>query len=339
MKKNAGFVLFETLIVSTIVLGTLIFLFIQLSAMKRAYGASFKYNTIPGLYGANTFSHYLSQTGYDNILFILNNSEYGYVDLTDCTYVDELCLKIEDEINSKTILFTQNDITNLKNNINNLNYSTEMKKFVQTLSNTTVTEKYRLIVEYKNNTFASISVGEDLTKKTKYTLTNLITNGGFESNTNNWNTTGSSNTITITSDLKKNSQGSINYTTSDNTNNTLFQTVSLVKNHKYYYSEYVYLTNDASNTYTNFSLNSIEYDKVNFTFQKKKWSKITNLFMATNTGNYTLNIINSNDVNSINVDNVILVDLTSIFGVNNEPSKEWCDNYIKYFENTMEVYK
>ena len=49
MKKNRGYVLFETLVVSTVILGTLVFLYIQLSSIKSSYNTSFKYNTVSAL--------------------------------------------------------------------------------------------------------------------------------------------------------------------------------------------------------------------------------------------------------------------------------------------------
>ena len=54
MKKNEkGFVLLETLIVTTFVVSTLIFLYTQFSNIKTSYDASFRYNTVEGLYDAN----------------------------------------------------------------------------------------------------------------------------------------------------------------------------------------------------------------------------------------------------------------------------------------------
>jgi hypothetical protein len=32
---------------------------------------------------------------------------------------------------------------------------------------------------------------------------------------------------------------------------------------------------------------------------------------------------------------MIVVDLTKTFGVGNEPSKEWCDQNINYFRNSI----
>lgn len=39
------------------------------------------------------------------------------------------------------------------------------------------------------------------------------------------------------------------------------------------------------------------------------------------------------------VDAVMLIDLTEAFGSGNEPTKEWCDENISYFDGSTIVYK
>ena len=38
-------------------------------------------------------------------------------------------------------------------------------------------------------------------------------------------------------------------------------------------------------------------------------------------------------------DDVIFIDLTETFGAGNEPSQDWCDKHINYFEGTSTIYK
>ena len=42
---------------------------------------------------------------------------------------------------------------------------------------------------------------------------------------------------------------------------------------------------------------------------------------------------------AVNVGGVGLVDLTAAFGSGNEPSLEWCNANINYFDNSTIVYK
>lgn len=342
MKKNSGFVLFETLVVSTLILGTLIFLFIQISTIKNSYYVSFKYNTIPGLYNANVMANFLTIDGYSTLKTNIDSSDYGYVDITDCVNSGSLCYKIVDDIDAKVVLLAQNDISTLKNNLEQVNIDKSFKKFIKRLPNTKDDGKYRLIIAYNNDTYATISVKEDKSDQTKYTLTNLISNSSFEDGNNSWSSSGSTNTFSITSDLSKSGNSSASLTTSSSGNNNLSQTVNLLAGHIYYVSEYIYLNSklvgsakfnlylNASNDYGNISFESLK---------NKKWTMVSSLFTVNTSGNYTFNTLNINDTNIINVDNVLLIDLTSDFGAGVEPDQNWCDSYIKYFNTTTTIYK
>lgn len=78
--KKKGFMLAEVLIVSTLLIGLLSFMFIQIKSINSAYSREFKYNTVDSLYGARVIKEYLD-TKYDfNTLnttqFININSNY-----------------------------------------------------------------------------------------------------------------------------------------------------------------------------------------------------------------------------------------------------------------------
>ena len=45
------------------------------------------------------------------------------------------------------------------------------------------------------------------------------------------------------------------------------------------------------------------------------------------------------NVDTILADGVVLVDLTETFGAGNEPTKEWCDTHLNYFEGTIYISK
>lgn len=337
MKKNSGFMLFETLIVSTLVLGTLIFLYVQIVNLKKSYNISFKYNTIPGLYDANVLGEYLEKTGYSNIKSGLESS--NFVDITDCVLVNgSLCDKIIQKSNIKQALFVSSDITNLKNDLDSTNFDKNFKRYIKRLPDTKDNYNYRLIVEFSDDTFASIPIGKDYSEMESYILENKIINSNFESNTSNWLTTGSSNTISASDDIKKSGNKSLNITTTDTNTNKIYQNISLTKNHVYYFSMYVYLTETEG--FSNVTLNSSEYANISFSsLKKKRWNKISSTFTPSTTGSHSINIANISSINSINIDDIILIDLTSTFGSGSEPTSEWCDENIKYFEGTTTIYK
>ena len=54
---------------------------------------------------------------------------------------------------------------------------------------------------------------------------------------------------------------------------------------------------------------------------------------------YRLDFNASNKVGSIWFDGLMIIDLTSAFGAGNEPTKDWCDNNIPYFEGTIQFMK
>ena len=160
MKKNTGYILFETLIVSTVLLGVLIFLYIQLSAIKTSYETSFKYNTVTNLYKTRTLANYLEETGYDDLKTALANAEDGYIDITGCTYGGSACSTIRGSISAKTIILARSNLITFKSVLSTTNYSEGLKQFVRKTSGNTAKE-YMLIVEYNDKTYASMLMGQN----------------------------------------------------------------------------------------------------------------------------------------------------------------------------------
>ena len=56
-------------------------------------------------------------------------------------------------------------------------------------------------------------------------------------------------------------------------------------------------------------------------------------------GEYLLRVDNNNNYTSNEVwyDGLILIDLTETFGAGNEPSQEWCDENINWFDGTTTI--
>ena len=69
-KRNKGFILLETLVVSTFIITVLIYLYIQFTNLKKSYDISFRYDTISGLYGAKEIDKFI-------------NNNYGYTDFLE----------------------------------------------------------------------------------------------------------------------------------------------------------------------------------------------------------------------------------------------------------------
>lgn len=75
MKKN-GFMLAEVLIVSTLLIGVMVFMYSQIRILTVNYSKSFSYNTVDGLYGARVIKDFLM-------------SESTYKDFNSTSFVDK----------------------------------------------------------------------------------------------------------------------------------------------------------------------------------------------------------------------------------------------------------
>lgn len=157
MKKNnkKGFIFAETIIISVVVLGALIFIYTQFMNVNKSYQASFRYNTVDKLYATKNLVEYIKTDGFDNIKATLTSE---YLDITNCStnyFVETLyCQALVKNVNAKTIIFTKEDVTNLKKQ-SDLPFSEEMKAYIKTIQSKKE-DRYRLIVEFEDNTFATL---------------------------------------------------------------------------------------------------------------------------------------------------------------------------------------
>lgn len=160
-KSNKGFTLIETLIVSTFVVATLTYLFIQINYTLTNYDITFRYDSITGIYNTNVITEYLKQNGYQNLINLLSTN--GYVDITTSSNVNGNSTYynlIIDKTNIKTILFTSEDMIQIKENIKDSSYSEELKRYIEKKdTNSLLTNRYIVIIEFNDNTFASARIG------------------------------------------------------------------------------------------------------------------------------------------------------------------------------------
>lgn len=158
--------LVETLIVSTFITGTLVFLFIQFRTINQGYDISFRYNTVNGLYATDNIKKYLIENGADILAPAVENASRKYVDITTCTdlYLTEntYCNALLPELNVKKVLFTKNNLTELLailKDDNNLDQ--DMKDFIRYIAYDKDATNYRLIVQFNDNTYATITMSEN----------------------------------------------------------------------------------------------------------------------------------------------------------------------------------
>ena len=156
--NSKGFLLVETLLVAIFIISTLMFLYTQFSKVRDSYKQSFNYNTVTGLYSAGTFLDYLQDSGIEKLDNAVKSSPF--VDLTGCdsAYIksNAVCEKLKGELNIKKIYFTKSDPANFKNDLVSQNLDREFKEFIHTIKAPDVATGGRLIVEYNDNTFATV---------------------------------------------------------------------------------------------------------------------------------------------------------------------------------------
>lgn len=164
INKN-GFMLLETLIVSTVILGTLVFLYVQFVNIKANYEISFKYNTIPGLFMTKEISN-IVKDDISSLQTKLEKETSKYLNITSSEYITvnkELYNNTVSAMNIDTILFVDDNLDEFKNHLLSDTYDTatfddQFKKYILRL-NTNKENKYRIIIKFKDKTYASVLVG------------------------------------------------------------------------------------------------------------------------------------------------------------------------------------
>ena len=158
MKKNTnkGFMLVETLVVTTFVAGILVFLFIQFTNLSRNYSDSYKYNTVQGLYALKNIKNYIENDSAYSYIEQMLDTEY-YINLEDCDMFSNTnyCEKLFEVENIEKIYVTSNYFD--KEIF--FNFDEGFKTFINKI-NSKGEEKYRLLVEFTDSTYATIRFGD-----------------------------------------------------------------------------------------------------------------------------------------------------------------------------------
>lgn len=145
MKKNSnGFTILETLITSTLVISTLVFLYVQFNNLERNYDDSFRFNTVNGIHKAKELSKYYQA-----------NSD------KKCAYGVSICLNASNDVYD--ILNIQNSYLMSDLKASEIDFSKIQdtcdegcKRFIKRIK--TDTNDTRLVVKYNDGTYASVLI-------------------------------------------------------------------------------------------------------------------------------------------------------------------------------------
>lgn len=158
MKKmnKKGFMLTETLIVSTMIITVLIVLYVQFKNVSRSFNDSFTYGAIGSSYNLYNAKLYVEQSNYSLMASKLTNDDY--VDLTACPpslfSETNYCSSLFSKLGIEQIIITNEDIGSF---IDNNDLGVQFNKYMKSI-NYDSSVGYRLIASFKDGTYASVRV-------------------------------------------------------------------------------------------------------------------------------------------------------------------------------------
>lgn len=173
MKNNRGFLLAESLVVSTFVLTVLIFLFVQYQNLMTTYKNNTDYNNPEAIYNLGSFGQYLNAD--PSRLTSLSNSlgSNAYIRVYDkssggCNVnlgLGTFCDTIFNAAGAKKVIYAGSDLTNLKNYIKNnddsyLNQS--LRDFIRRIDADAIENKGRLIAQFDNGYYATVALDTEV---------------------------------------------------------------------------------------------------------------------------------------------------------------------------------
>lgn len=148
-KNNKGFMLAEVFIVSSFVLGILVYMFIQTNSIMKNYNKSFSYDTVQGLYIANEVKKYLNYMDSDTPYLSDACDSYEIFESSD-----EVWNNIKRFTNIKTVII--GDLNYIKENASDdTNISAKEKDYIKYLVEK---NKCVLLLEFNDDTYASLNM-------------------------------------------------------------------------------------------------------------------------------------------------------------------------------------
>ncbi|MFA5602503.1 MAG: LamG domain-containing protein, partial [Bacilli bacterium] len=159
-----GFMLAETLVVSSVLLITFTFLYVQFFDVLNKYTIYSDYDNIDKLYNVYNLKEFVKEDNLDSIINQLQNNignNTPYVDLTNCSKFSETeyCSTLFNQLNVKRLIFTNYNL-NLFSNWNGIthNFNKKLQTYINTLQanyGELYNKFYRIIVEYKDSSFST----------------------------------------------------------------------------------------------------------------------------------------------------------------------------------------
>ncbi len=165
--NNKGFLLAESLIVSTFVLTVLIFLFIQFRSIMISNKRTYTYNSIEDIYSLGSVSDYYKNNPdvLDNLKGQINESNkyiYIYKDNETNPLCSGTCHRIAEAGALEYIIYTDSNIETIRGALNNDQAAEDLRTFVRKIDTQMVEGMGRLIGKYKNGNFATVVLNTNI---------------------------------------------------------------------------------------------------------------------------------------------------------------------------------
>lgn len=194
MKNNRGFLLAESLVVSTFVLTVLIVLFIQFSNLTNNYKNSYNYNNVESIYNLGAVDQYIQNNQTEPLAKYLDDMQTPYlviyddagcnqdIGLTDITF----CENVVSEAGIKFLIYTSSDIGEIQSYVKNTEDSVltqDFRDFISKVEAVTVQNKGRLFAQFADGTYATVVIDKttrtyDSESEMKPTFTSTVDENG-----------------------------------------------------------------------------------------------------------------------------------------------------------------
>ena len=161
-KDNRGFLLAESLIVSTLVLTIIIFLFSQFKNVIVNQKRSYAYNNVEDIYSLGAMSDFLSTNDVEL-------SENGYIyQNNSCTNfipngIKSQCNSLVGTMKAEYIIYTDSELSLAKEYFKSISASQDIIDFVNRIEDPKIEFKGRLFAKFKNGNFATIVTDKKIT--------------------------------------------------------------------------------------------------------------------------------------------------------------------------------
>jgi len=177
--NNKGFMLAETLVVSTVLMIIFTYVYIQFFDVLGKYSIFSDYDNVDKLYTVRDIKEFVKSDNISGLVTQLNANlaqptPQPYVDVTDCSVFTEsnYCLDLFEKLDIEKIVFTTYDLTDSFNGFSGVTHDLDRRfqTYVNTLTanlSEDYVDEYRLIIKFEDGTYSTgrINEFEDIDKE------------------------------------------------------------------------------------------------------------------------------------------------------------------------------